>query len=166
MHIAKQGKTRETNTILTSMFLFKMHSIGSVRPIPRTTALVNHWWNNKGVAQPSPQSGHTLVSGSNPETTLQMNPENPENPENTDNQEHEEDVVVIQEEEMVLVRKETVATEVQEAATEVQETEVQEAAIEVQEEAPRPQCIETESTVMEPSSKPKPKKKNNKKNKK
>ena len=136
------------------MFLFKMHSIGSVRPIPRTTALVNHWWNNKGVAQPSPQSGHTLVSGSNPETTLQMNPENPENPENTDNQEHEEDVVVIQEEEMVLVRKETVATEVQEAATEVQE------------EAPRPQCIETESTVMEPSSKPKPKKKNNKKNKK
>ncbi len=151
-----------------------MHSIGSVRPVPRTTAMVNHWWN-KGVAQSSQPAGPTLVSVSNPEPTPQMKQENP------DNQEPEEDVVVIQEEEMVLVRKETAATEVQQEATEVQQeatvqeeaTEVQEEATvqqeatEVQEEAPHPKCIEPESTVKEPSlSNPKPKKKNNKKYKK
>jgi hypothetical protein len=64
----------------THMFLFKMHSIGSVRPVPRAAAVANaNMWGKPPPTQ-KPEQG-------------------PTHPQNLD-----EDVVVIQEEEMVLVR--------------------------------------------------------------
>ena len=113
------------------MFLFRMHSVGSVRPVPRTSAMVNQWWGGNPVSQL-------------PEATQEQAKEEP-----APKKEAEEDVVVmIQEEEMVLVRK-----ELQEAP--VQEAPVQEAPVQ---EVPRPECIEPECTV----SRPKPKKKHQK----
>jgi len=112
-----------------------MHSIGSVRPVPRVSS---HWWNN--IQEPNPQE---------PELK-QMN------------QEPGEDVVVIQEEEMVLVRNDPQNNRreptQEEAAAPVQE----EAAAPVQ-EAPQPKCTEPESTTSAPPlSKSKPKKKQHK----
>ena len=119
------------------MFLFRMHSIGSVRPVPRASAVANHLWNNKiGLPQPP--------SNQDPDAT----------------QELDEDVVVIQEEEMVLVRNQSPELN-QEAPP--QETE-KEKETETEEE-PQPQCMEPESTVSAPSnapSKSKPKKKQQK----
>jgi hypothetical protein len=92
--------TIENSTPTLSMFLFKMHSIGSVRPVPRASALVNHWWNTPtGLPQPPP-------SNQAPHAT----------------QEPAEDVVVIQEEEMVLVSNECPALN-QDAPSQETETE-------------------------------------------
>ena len=109
------------------MFLFKMHSIGSVRPVPRASAVANQWWGTRAHSEPMKQAI-----------------------EPTHNQ-LEEDVVVIQEEEMVLVRKEEPQPQPEEQSQHKQEEQPQ-----------QPQCTEPESTVVAPSSKPKYKKKQQK----
>jgi hypothetical protein len=130
------------------MFLFRMHSIGSVRPVPRASAVANQWWG-----------------GGKP---LQEPMEQPE-VEPTQNQLEEEDVVVIQEEEMVLVRKEQQQPHQEEQESQPEEQphqEEQESQPEEQpqqeQQEPQPQCMEPESTVVEPPSKSKYKKKQQK----
>jgi len=127
------------------MFLFRMHSVGSVRPKTSAANALIWWWNNnagleatelaetpesEAISEAAPISAATPTSGLNQEPN-----------------EIEEDVVVIQEEEMVLVRKE----------------QQDPAAQPVTEGPPQPQCIEPEPTVSAPApSKSKPKKKQQK----
>ena len=119
------------------MFLFRMHSVGSVRPKPTAANALIRWWNNAGVNDEATELAETASEAQDaaPDAAPQ---------ENQEPNEIEEDVVVIQEEEMVLVRK-----EVQDVAPH---------------DPPQPQCIEPEPTVSAPapSSKPKPKKKQQK----
>ena len=104
-----------------TMYLFKMHSIGSVRPVPRAAALINananananasaNWWNRR---TQGPIQGQEPNPTPEPEKQASV----PSVPMPG------EDVVVIQEEEMVLVRKqeeqqleEAIAPEAAEAA--------------------------------------------------
>jgi hypothetical protein len=134
------------------MFLFKMHSIGSVHPVPRASS---HWWNNiQGPQLQGPQLQGPQIQGPQLQEPQLQEPD--------------EDVVVIQEEEMVLVRNEPQEqgeqreTIQEEEAAPIQDALVQdEAPIQdalVQDEAPQPKCTEPESTT----SAPKPKKKQNK----
>ena len=114
------------------MFLFRMHSVGSVRPRPPTAAnAVIRWWNNPGsneAQQPSEPS-----EPSEPQTFQAPT-------------EMEEDVVVIQEEEMVLIRKEQQQDPAPTAAAPVEHVALPEA-----QEAPQPKCTEPETTVSAPA---------------
>ena len=125
-----------------TMFLFKMHSIGSVRPVPRASALASQWWNGQPRQHP-PASEQP-----------QPQPQPSQEPQKPDHTLPEEDVVVmIQEEEMVLVRKQE-EQQLEEAAAPEEVAAPEEAA------APEPECTEPECTVSAPSKPtPKPKKK-------
>lgn len=111
------------------MFLFRMHSAGSVR-LSMSDAMGRLCESNdvSPRAEPPPLS------------------------------EMQEDVVVIQEEEIVLVHKELPASSpVQEATVATSVEEVQKPV-----ESVEPKCIEPDSTISAPPSKPKPKKKQQK----
>ena len=142
------------------MFLFRMHSIGSVRPVPRASAVANQWWGGgKPLQEPMKQ----------PEVEPTQNQEEPTPSSSSSSKELEEDVVVIQEEEMVLVRKEQQQPHQEEQESQPEEQphqEEQESQPEEQpqqeQQEPQPQCMEPESTVVEPPSKSKYKKKQQK----
>ena len=132
------------------MFLFKMHSIGSVRPVPRASAMANQWLGSNR-ALPVRQ-----------ESIKQSDPTNHPEPKS---KELEEDVVIIQEEEMVLVRQEQQQQpeeQQQQQPEEQTQEQVPQQDEQPQPEEPQPKCSEPESTVVEPLSKPKNKKKNQK----
>ena len=131
--------TTQPTSKIPFMFLFRMHSIGSVRPVPRASAVATQWWGAR--AQPEPTKQEEV------DPTRRLEPTPPP---------LEEDVVVIQEEEMVLVRKEQKQEQEQQQAQEQKQEQKQE-----QQQEPQPQCTEPESTVVEPS-KPKYKKKQQK----
>jgi hypothetical protein len=131
------------------MFLFRMHSVGSVRPRPTAANAIIRWWNNAGVNDETTELAETAESEAISEAT-------PTSGLNQEPNEIEEDVVVIQEEEMVLVRKEQ-----QDPAANAVEEAVP--AQPVPEGPPHPQCIEPEPTVSAPApSNSKPKKKQQK----
>ena len=127
------------------MFLFRMHSVGSVRPKTSAANALIWWWNNNAGLE-------ATELAETPESEAQdAAPQ-----ENQEPNEIEEDVVVIQEEEMVLVRKEQ-----QDPASNAVEEAVP--AQPVPEGPPHPQCIEPEPTVSAPApSRSKPKKKQQK----
>ncbi len=121
------------------MFLFRMHSVGSVRPrLSLSDAMSRLCENNDKTNQNEiPKSDCNSI-------------------------EIQEDVVVIQEEEMVLVRKESPEpSPVQEDEPVLEEAVAPVEAAPV-EEGPHPQCIEPEPT-MSSSPPPKPKTKQKKK---
>ena len=129
-----------------TMFLFRMHSVGSVRSRPSAANALIRWWNNG-----DPDAAATSAEVISEATTSEAETSAPPTSEvetsglNQEPNEIEEDVVVIQEEEMVLVRKEH-----QEQAPAPHEAQ----------DPPQPQCIEPEPTVSAPApSKFKPKKK-------
>ena len=125
------------------MFLFRMHSVGSVRPKTSASNALIRWWNNADIEAAATSEAATSAEVISAPPTSEA-ATSALNQDNQDPNELEEDVVVIQEEEMVLVRK-----EVQDVAPH---------------DPPQPQCIEPEPTVSAPapSSKPKPKKKQQK----
>lgn len=146
-----------TNAVPNSknpMFLFRMHSIGSVRPVPRASAVANQWWGGgKPLQEPMKQ----------PEVEPTQNQEEPTPSSSSSSKELEEDVVVIQEEEMVLVRKEQQPRQEEQPHQEEQEEQPhQEQQPQQPQQEPQPQCMEPESTVVEPPSKSKYKKKQQK----
>ena len=121
------------------MFLFRMHSVGrGVRPRPSAAAAVNHWWGDN--------RGNSVMSHEPTPEANQMR----EDPLPMQANELEEDVVVIQEEEMVLLRKEKPEPEPEpEPVDQVQE--------------PQPKCTEPETTVSSPLISNKNKKKHKRK---
>ena len=126
------------------MFLFRMHSVGSIRPRLSVSDAMSNACERKDVivndAEPTPE----------PEKEDQIASE------------IQEDVVIIQEEEMVLVRKESSPVHHPQA----EEATAEEAPAESPaEESPQPKCIEPEPTMSAPApapSKPKNKKKKRK----
>ncbi len=127
------------------MFLFRMHSVGSIRPRLSVSDAIGRLCENNKVSND--------VAESTPSMSVPS--------------EIEEDVVIIEEEEMILVRKESpIPSPVREAVAQeavAQEAVAQEAVAQeaVAQEAPEPKCIEPEPTVSAPS-KSKPKKKQQK----
>ena len=127
------------------MFLFRMHSVGSIRPRLSVSDAMSNACERKDVivndAEPTPE----------PEKEDQIASE------------IQEDVVIIQEEEMVLVRKESSPLH----SPVHPEVEAPQAEAPVVEESPQPKCIEPEPTMSAPvpaqaPSKPKNKKKKRK----
>ena len=107
------------------MFLFRMHSVGSVRPVPRASAIVNttHWWNRGQTEQVQVQvqdkeltqdkeleQSQEQSQGQGQEQSQGQGQDQGQDLQQKLDQEVPKDlgeeVVVIQEEEMVLVRRE------------------------------------------------------------
>ncbi len=148
------------------MFLFKMHSIGSVRPVPRAAALINanananpnaNWWNRR---TQGPSQGQEL----NPTPDPQKQEPEKQKPEKQESVPTPgEDVVVIQEEEMVLIHKNVEGEAAPQPEPECTEPECTEPeCTEPGDAAPEPECTEPECTVSAPPAKAKPKRKQNK----
>ena len=130
------------------MFLFKMHSIGSVRPIPRASAMVNaSWWNRDQTQEKKQEEQEQEQAQEQAQAQEQEKKEPQEEPNDLG-----EEVVVIQEEEMVLVCKDSSAQD-----SSAQDSSAQDSSA----LNPQPACTEPESTVSAPS-KPKYKKKQQK----
>jgi len=126
------------------MFLFRMHSVGSIRPRLSVSDAMSKVCERKDViandAEPHPESEKEDQNAS----------------------EIQEDVVIIQEEEMVLVRKESSPVHHPQA----EEATAEEAPAEAPaEESPQPKCIEPEPTMSAPAPAPAPSKPKNKKKK-
>lgn len=119
------------------MFLFRMHSVGSVRPRLSMSDVISKACERKDV----------IVNDAEPTLESDQNAN-----------EIQEDVVIIQEEEMVLVRKES-------SPVHHSQAEAPQAEAPVVEESPQPKCIEPEPTVSTPAPAPAPAKPKNKKKK-